>query len=112
MKPYVESGKAAQRRLTRTRASDDSTVEARYIERLRGFKQVINTLAISGLVMIPLMGVMMQSAFVAAIVAMVYAALLFLLEGMERRVKSDLHQFRRRNEESPPGPGKATEGEF
>lgn len=112
MNPYVESGKAAQSKLTRRHGKEHRVGEARFIERLRGFKQVINTLAVSGLVMIPLMGVMMQSAFVAAIVALVYATLLFLLEGMERRVKSDLHQFRRRKEESSPKPNKPAEVEF
>lgn len=104
MNPYVESGRSAQRKLTRQRGKGHRVDEARFIERLRGFKQVINTLAVSGLIMIPLMGIMMQSAFVAAIVALVYAALLFLLEGMERRVKSDLHQHRRRKEEPSPKP--------
>lgn len=101
MKPYVKSGKTAQRKLARSRGVERENGKARFIERLRGFKQVINTLGVSGLIMIPLIGVLMKSAFIAAVVAMLYAAVLFLLEGMERRVKREYHRYRRGNEEQP-----------
>lgn len=96
MKPYVESGKRAQQRLENRTVAKDGAREEYFIGRLRGFKQVINTLAVSGIVLIPLIGFSTGSAFMAAVVALGYAAIISLLELGERRVKRDLYEYRRK----------------
>lgn len=100
MTPYVESGKRAQERLKRRKRPDGNWRESWFIGRLRGFKQVINTLSVTGLVLIPLIGFSTGSAFLAAGVALAYAALIGLLEFGERRVKVELRDFRRARESS------------
>ena len=94
MKPYVESGRRAQQRLENRESINDNARERYFMDRLRGFKQVINTLSVTGIVMIPLVGISTHSAFLAAVVALMYAGIIGLLELGERRVKRELHQFR------------------
>lgn len=91
MKPYVESGRKAQQRLR-----PDAAVagEARLLSSLRGFKQVINTLGVAGILVIPLVGVTMRSAAASAIVALHFLLVIMLLELLERRVKRELIKFR------------------
>ncbi|MCA8911172.1 MAG: hypothetical protein KDB82_05685 [Planctomycetes bacterium] len=94
MKPYLESGRAAERQLETQPGAAPDAVERRLLSNLKAFKQVINVLGVFGIVLIPLIGVMMHSAFIAAVVALNFLAVIVLLELMERRVKRDLHNHR------------------
>jgi hypothetical protein len=100
MKPYHESGQAAQRKLQSKPAAD--ATEKRLLGNLRGYKQVINLMAGFGLVLIPSLGLIMQSALIAACVALNFLMVIIVLELLERRVKSALHEHRQK--QSVPEP--------
>lgn len=94
MKPYVESGRHAQELLEQQQTGRIAPNERRLISNLRGFKQVINLLGVTGIVLIPLIGVMTRSSFIAAVVALNFLGVIVLLEMMERRVKTALTELR------------------
>jgi uncharacterized membrane protein len=94
MKPYLESGRKAAERLEQRPAGSRDPVEQRLLSNLKAFKQVINVFGVFGIVLIPVIGVMMHSSFVAAVVALNFLAVIVLLGLMERRVKRDLHRHR------------------
>ena len=93
MKPYVESGRYAQELLEQQNSTYGPN-EQRLRSNLRGFKQVINLLGVTGIVLIPLIGVMTRSSFIAAVVALNFLGIIVLLEMMERRVKTALTALR------------------
>lgn len=90
MKAYVQSGMMASRRI-----SPDTSGRQRFcMQRLRGFKQVINTLCVFALITIPVTGVVTQSAMHAVLVALSFLLVIWLLEIGERGVKFELKQMR------------------
>ncbi|MCC7509935.1 MAG: hypothetical protein IT464_11285 [Planctomycetes bacterium] len=91
MKAYIESGKRAAQRLA-ARCTQRS--ERHCLARLRGFKQFINLCCFSAIVMIPTVGVLADSAAMAAVVALGSLLFIWLLELAERRVKRELMQIR------------------
>ncbi len=84
--PYAASGRDAQRRLT-ARACQCGH---RNLERLRAFKHCINTLCAAGIVTIPAIGAITQSAEAAAFTAGMFMLFATVLEVLERRVKRQL----------------------
>ena len=89
MTPYVESGHAATRKLKR-HDQTSQPVRQRLIDKLRGLKQVINTFGIAGILLIPAIGIIAQSAFLAAVAAGHFLLLICILELIERGVKREL----------------------
>ena len=89
MKPYVESGQAAQRKLERG-PEVASTERQRVMANLCGLKQVINTLGVMAILVVPLVGFLAQSAFTAMWVAVFFLLFIIVLELMERGVKREL----------------------
>lgn len=88
---YTQSGRAAAARLT-ARASDSRIRHC--LQRLRGFKQVINLLCYTALAMIPIAGVMADSAAMAAVVGLSFLLVIWLLEIGERGAKRELADLR------------------
>lgn len=84
--PYVASGHSAQRQLAaRARRGGRHNME-----RLRAFKHCINTLCVSGIIAIPAVGAIAQSAGAAAFTAGLFLLFATVLELLERRVKRQL----------------------
>lgn len=99
MKPYVESGRHARELLEGRSAGNSDPDESRLMSSLVGFKQVINLLGVCGIALIPVIGLMTRSSFIAALVALNFLALILLLELMERRVKTALLNLRDRQQQ-------------
>jgi hypothetical protein len=91
MKPYVESGIRASRRLSPARANGNV---AYCRQRLRGFKQVINTLCVCAIIAVPATGVVTQRPHTPAIVALSVLLAIWLLECGERGVKREMQRLR------------------
>lgn len=89
MKPYVESGQAAQRRLNAPEPRQDPA-RRRALSNLRALKQVINTLGVSAIAVVPTVGLLTQSAAVAALTAGHFLFIICILELVERGVKREL----------------------
>lgn len=88
---YTQSGRAAAARLT-ARAGHRRVLHC--MQRLRGFKQVINLLCFTALVTIPIAGVMADSAALAAVVGLSFLLVIWLLEIAERGAKRELAELR------------------
>ena len=92
MTPYVESGRAAERKLERKTTSSQPERQ-RLMSNLRGLKQVINTFGIAGILLIPAIGIIAQSAFMAALVAGHFFVVICGLELVERGIKRELSEM-------------------
>lgn len=89
MTPYVESGRAAERKLE-SRTTTTRPERERLMGNLRGLKQVINTFGIAAILLIPAIGIIAQSAFMAALAAGHFLVVICALELIERGVKREL----------------------
>lgn len=87
MKPYVESGTAARRALL---ASAPTADERRLRSSVHGFEQVIRTIGVFALVLVPMIGVMARSTEAAAYVAINFLAVILTLDLLQRNVKKAL----------------------
>lgn len=92
MTPYVDSGRTAQRKLARKQA-DGRPERRRLMSNLRGLKQVINTFGVAAIFLIPVIGVVSQSAALAAVAAGHFLLVICVLELMERGIKRELAEF-------------------
>lgn len=93
MQPYVESGLSARRNLE---LPNSNATEQRMLSSLRGFKQVINVTGVFAILLIPLIGALARSSFVAACVALNFLGVILVLELLERKVKRALRAHRDR----------------
>lgn len=93
MNAYTASGKAASQRLA-GRCRDGR--ERYCLQRLRGFKQVINLFCFTALAAIPAAGIIAQSAALAAVVSLSFLLVIWLLEVGERAAKRELADLRER----------------
>jgi hypothetical protein len=89
MKPYVESGRAAQRRLESGPVREHPSRQRLY-NNLRAMKQVINTFGVAAIMLIPAFGVITGSAFIAAVTAGHFLLVICVLELFERAIKREL----------------------
>jgi predicted lysophospholipase L1 biosynthesis ABC-type transport system permease subunit len=119
--PYVQSGETARKQLNRKAVAKSSAPVAgskleahRCRQSLRGFKQVINLFAVSAIIFTPLIGIMARDAVLAAVVALSFLLVIWLLEIMECTVKRRLSRALRRSEtpEQTPKADKAREDSF
>lgn len=94
MKPYVESGRVASSRLSEPARGNP---RSHCIERLRGFKQVINVVCVFALLLIPVVGLIGRSPGLAAVTALSFLLIIWLLEVGERGVKRELAEESRRS---------------
>ncbi|MBZ0137614.1 MAG: hypothetical protein K8I27_14705 [Planctomycetes bacterium] len=88
MKPYVESGRTAQRLLWTA-----SPERQRVLGNLRGLKQVINTFGVTAILLIPAVGAVTGDSAAACVVALHSLLVICVLEVVERRAKRKLTQL-------------------
>jgi Flp pilus assembly protein TadB len=89
-KPYVESGRQAAQRL----APRHDGAKRHCLERLRGFKQVINVMCLVAILAVPIAGVATQNPRYAVAVGLVFLLLIWMLEIGERAAKRELKRLR------------------
>jgi hypothetical protein len=87
--PYVESGRQAAKRLVAQRDG----AERHCLERLRGFKQVINLMCFVAILAVPVAGFATQSPRNAVVVGLAFLLLVWILEIGERGAKRELKRL-------------------